>query len=41
MAHDILDALGMFPALGGVFDGANGLYYIIQGDEANAVISMI
>ncbi len=40
-AHDILDALGMFPALGGVFDGANGLYYIIQGDEANAVISMM
>ncbi len=40
-AHDILDALGMFPELGGVFDGANGLYYIIQGDEANAVISMM
>ena len=39
--HDILDVVGMVPLLGELADGINGVWYLAEGDEANAALSFI
>lgn len=39
--HTALDAGGFIPGLGNICDGANALYYLIQGDFGNAGLSAI
>lgn len=38
-AHLTLDALGLIPAVGEVFDGINVLYYIVEGNYVDAALS--
>lgn len=38
-AHLVLDAAGMIPAVGAVFDIANGMWYAAEGDWGSAGIS--
>lgn len=37
--HVSLDILGLFPVYGEVFDGINALYYIVEGEYVDAVLS--
>jgi len=39
IGHSLLDALGMIPVAGAVFDGANGIWYTAEGDKLNAWLS--
>lgn len=39
--HTILDALGLIPGIGEIFDAANALYYAIEGDWLLAALSII
>lgn len=39
LAHGLLDAAGMLPFVGEVFDLANGALYLLEGDWTNAGIS--
>lgn len=38
--HTFLDAGGMIPGLGEVFDVANGVWYYIEGDSTNGALSI-
>jgi len=37
--HGILDALGLLPGVGIVFDAGNALWYLVEGDYENAALS--
>jgi RHS repeat-associated protein len=37
--HMLLDLFGMIPGLGEIADGANTIWYALEGDEVNATIS--
>ena len=37
--HGILDAAGIIPGFGEVFDGLNALWYAAEGDKVNAALS--
>lgn len=39
IGHFVLDTAGMIPLFGEAFDAINGVWYLIEGDGTNAVIS--
>ncbi|MDH5680613.1 MAG: hypothetical protein OEZ36_03430, partial [Spirochaetota bacterium] len=39
--HTALDAAGMSPGIGIIFDAANAIYYLVEGDYGNAALSGI
>jgi RHS repeat-associated protein len=40
-AHAVLDALGMVPGLGIIFDATNGAWYYVEGDSVSGTISVV
>jgi RHS repeat-associated protein len=40
-AHTVLDMAGLIPGFGMIFDGINGIWYVVEGDWVNAGLSAV